>query len=730
MDAAADRRRLTRVRPAASRLHAVLAPALPLLAIFAGLFLIYAWQAWLNVAPWVVPDEFERAQLSRAIASTGHAAQRTVSQPFPSLYAYLIAPAWWIGDTAHAYAAAKVIGVVAMTSVVFPTYLLARMLVSKPWALFAAVGAAVIPALAYAPLLMLETVAYPWAALCFYLIVKALVTARPRWLIAAATACLVAPLFRSELGILIAAAAGAAGAFWFTGESGRRLRRGWAPWRWVGFVVIVAGVLVAIDVVLARASGVWRFSTQEHAGDMLRYGLRAFGALAIGVGVLPMVAGLASFVTPKRDPAARERRAFTCTAIASLICFGLYAAAKAAFIAPTGQPFLLERNVIYAAPLLMVGTAVVLDRRRMSLAAVVGATALTLYLVAATPYRLEQRFSFEAPGLSVLQNLHREIGLTSGWATVILIVLVLASAAVLILAGRMRSPLLLVGAAAFVLAWSAWGEIAYSRASHQWMNQVAASVPRPLDWVDRAVPHGEDVTYFGQAIGDPSDVLELEFWNRSIKHVWSMDGTAPGPGPTVTPSVVSPDGRLAPAKDVRYMVVDGGISPVGRVIARKIHFGDGQSPKPWTLLRVAQPLRLRQTVDGVAGNGWGGPVTAFNVYSIPNHAPSKLRINVSRHGLDPHIPATVRVRVGKLDRGVFPAGPDGRLVALPTMGKVLFTRTLHVPQNLDHVFTFRAPKPPFRVETSITPVAQHDLNGTGSRERNLGAYTDYLVSSS
>jgi len=288
----------------------------------------------------------------------------------------------------------------------------------------------------------------------------------------------------------------------------------------------------------------------------------------------------------------------------------------------------------------------------------------------------------------------------------------------------------LVAAAAFVLAWSAWGEIAYSRATHKWMDQVAASVPRPLDWVDRSVPRGADVTYFGQAIGDPSDILELEFWNRSIKHVWSTDGTAPGPGPTVTPSVVSADGRLEPAKDVRYMVVDGGISPVGNVIARTIHFGDGQSPKPWTLLRVAQPLRLRQNVDGVAGNGWGRPVTAFNVYSIPNDAPSKLRINVSRHGFDPHIPATVRVRVGKLDRGVFPVGHDGTLIALPTMGKVLFTRTLHVPHTLDHVFEFRAPKPPFRVETSITPIAQHDLNGVGSRERNLGAYIDYLVSPS
>ncbi len=55
---------LTRIRPAASRLHAALAAALPLLTIFVGLCLLYGWQAWLNVTPWVVRDEFERAQLS------------------------------------------------------------------------------------------------------------------------------------------------------------------------------------------------------------------------------------------------------------------------------------------------------------------------------------------------------------------------------------------------------------------------------------------------------------------------------------------------------------------------------------------------------------------------------------------------------------------------------------------------------------------------------------------
>jgi hypothetical protein len=48
------------------------------------------------------------------------------------------------------------------------------------------------------------------------------------------------------------------------------------------------------------------------------------------------------------------------------------------------------------------------------------------------------------------------------------------------------------------------------------------------------------------------------------------------------------------------------------------------------------------------GNGWGRPTTALNEFSIPNDEPSMLRIDVSRHGLDPKLPATVRIRVGKL----------------------------------------------------------------------------------
>ena len=81
--------------------------------------------------PWVFTDELEWTQISRSIAETGHAARRGEPIYFKSLYAYMIAPFWWIHSTAAAYAAIKYTNVVMMTLAAVPTYLLARMLVSR-----------------------------------------------------------------------------------------------------------------------------------------------------------------------------------------------------------------------------------------------------------------------------------------------------------------------------------------------------------------------------------------------------------------------------------------------------------------------------------------------------------------------------------------------------------------------------------------------------------------------
>ena len=79
--------------------------AVPVLTVFFWLALIYTWESWGHVTPWLFTDELESAQLSRAIAETGHAARRGVPHGFQSLFNYLIAPAWWLSDTHQAYAA-------------------------------------------------------------------------------------------------------------------------------------------------------------------------------------------------------------------------------------------------------------------------------------------------------------------------------------------------------------------------------------------------------------------------------------------------------------------------------------------------------------------------------------------------------------------------------------------------------------------------------------------------
>jgi hypothetical protein len=120
-----------------------LSSLLPLLVAYAGLAALYAWQAWQRETPTLFSDEIEFTQISRSIAETGRAALRG-GEPASSasLYEYLAAPAWWLGDVGSAYLAIKLLGVAVMTAALFPAYALARLVVARPYALFAAVATA------------------------------------------------------------------------------------------------------------------------------------------------------------------------------------------------------------------------------------------------------------------------------------------------------------------------------------------------------------------------------------------------------------------------------------------------------------------------------------------------------------------------------------------------------------------------------------------------------------
>jgi len=324
--------------------------AVPLLTVFFWLALIYSWESWGHVTPWLFTDELESAQLSRAIAETGHAARRGVPHGFQSLFNYLIAPAWWFSNAHQAYAAIKYISAFTMSAVVFPTYWLGRMIMSKRWALFAAATAAAIPAMVYSSFLVEEPLAYPFAALCFFLIAKAL-TRRTRWWIGAAIfTALLAPAVRGQLavipGVLFLAAL-----FRFWGsERMRAWRTGWSRGDWIGAFVLIAGGATILNAYISHHSYAWFVATLLYKGRMIDYGLWAAGALTIGLGVFPVIAGLTALFPPRGLGTSDEERAFRCVAFAGIGLVGFYTAVKAAYISTVFSTLVEERNLIYVTP--------------------------------------------------------------------------------------------------------------------------------------------------------------------------------------------------------------------------------------------------------------------------------------------------------------------------------------------------------------------------------------------
>src|SRR5919198_4232452 len=213
--------------------------AVPLLSIFFWLGVLYTWEAWRHGTPWFFGDELELTQLARSIAETGHPARRGDPYTFKSLYTYVMAPAWLLDNVHQAYATIRYLGVILMTLTVFPAYGIARMIVGKWPALFVAAASTAIPAVAYAPIIVEEPLAYPYATLTLFLVLKALVVRRPWWIAGAAVASFAGVLVRDELVVLVVAFALAACFLALASERAARWRARWRRSDWIG-----AGVLL------------------------------------------------------------------------------------------------------------------------------------------------------------------------------------------------------------------------------------------------------------------------------------------------------------------------------------------------------------------------------------------------------------------------------------------------------------------------------------------------------
>ncbi len=694
--------------------------AVPLLSVFLWLCIVYAVEAWAHSTPWLFTDELELSQLSRAIAATGHAARRGDPHSFDTLWTYVLAPAWRIQDTATAYATVKYISVIVMMLTAFPAYALARHLVGRVAALFVATASCVIPALAYSSMIVEEPLAYPYSTLCLFLIFRTLVTPTRGWIAATILAAAVAPFVRGELAVIWVVLALAPAFMAWRSDRVRGWRAAWSARDWVGFGVLLLGAGLIVSAVLGKASLEYFISTDHYKRRVFDLGLNAAGALTIGLGVLPVVAGLASLWRGVGEQTTRPLAAFRAVLLAGVISFGVYTAVKAAWVSTTFGTYTYERNLIFLSPLLLTGTALWLERRNLHPVAVAASAAFVLFLLLTTPYEMGQDISYNAPGLAILQQANRYLRLDPTGAKIGLIAL-LAFSVVLLIAPRFlrRGAVGLAAAAAVgVLAWNFTGELSFASASNRASDRFVDNVRRPFTWVDDATG-GSPALYVGQQMyPDQNGEWLLEFWNphSMIGRVWSLDGTAQGPGPTLTPDPSLPDGALSHDPHYPYAIEERGINVVGKIVATHKHIAGG-APQNWRLVKIAPPLRLRSFVTGVYADGWSSKASSFTRFSTDGEV-GRVRLVIARPWGGPDVPGHVTVKLGPVV-----IGDDKQ----PHVGEPTVVKRFELHKNGVKRLVLPAPGPHFRVEVTVTPTFRpRELSPqTDTDNRDLGVKIAY-----
>jgi hypothetical protein len=710
-------------RTLADRLLAVA----PLLSIYIWLCMIYVYEAWGHVTPWLFTDELERTQLARAVAETGHAARRGAAHSPDTLYTYLIAPAWWLGNTHASYDAVKYIGVLVMASALFPTYFFARLIVGRVAALFAAAGAAAIPAVAYSSWIVEEPLAYPYAALCFFLIAKALVTRRRWWWAAAILASLAAPAVRGELVVVTISLFLAAGFMAWSSPTLRRWRSDWSVGDWVGAVVLLVGALFLISGFASHHSQEWYSTTTYYKHRMFSLGLWATGAFAIGIGVIPLIAGVASLWRLPGERSTRELRSYRSVALAGILSVGFYTFMKAAYLSTIFATRVEERNIIYIAPLLFVGTALVLERRRVNPFALAAATALAMWVLVTTPYQMGVQLYSDALGLAILQQANRFLLWTPFFAQWLMLAIAAIGAAALLglryIPDRGRAAALAVGIlGVFVVGWNLTGEIAAAAGTNSISRESAATLGKPYDWVDQ-IAHRQPTLYLGQGVADQNGEWLMEFWNRSIVAVGSLDGTIHGPGPAGGPNIAA-DGTTYwtldpknPGKEYAYAVEEWPCVDFAGTLAAKHDyraggkFGGGR----WRLIKLTQPNRLRAECTGISPDGWTGSSSGYDRFS--NSGKGHIVVTVSRANGGPTTPTPIHILIGSL-------AVDAN--HQPQLGHVIREKTDTIASPQTKTFTLPTPASRFSVRVVVDQLfVPHDLNPSDGDVRQLGAVVTY-----
>ncbi len=257
------------------------------------------------------------------------------------------------------------------------------------------------------------------------------------------------------------------------------------------------------------------------------------------------------------------------------------------------------------------------------------------------------------------------------------------------------------------------------RASSASRGRSVSNIPGALDWVDQATPGGASTVVLGQQIADPTNIQVAEFFNTSIRKMWSLDGTAINVGgPILTPDLAAANGTLYPAPGTQYALALNGVELRAPIVAKK-----GAD----TLYRVdGGPLRLQSAATGVSSDHWLTGTTdepnvargSYTRYDVSQDGPGFAVLQLSRIGWCPspgkRTVGRVTVRIGPV--GV---GPDKQ----PAIGHVTGRKTVVVKDcTTAPTVTLAPPDVPWRMEFAVAPTfSPNEVDPTNSDRRDLGA---------
>jgi hypothetical protein len=651
-------------------------------------------------APFIMVDELIYAELGRSLADGGERLVRDVpATGYGVVYPLLIAPAYLLFDSlVDAYGAVKVLNSLVMSLAAVPAYLIARRMLPAGLSLLAAVLAVALPSLVYTATVMTENLFYPLFLAASYQLV--LVLERPTAARLAALFALLAVAFATRVQALALVPALLAAPLLLTWFERRGLREGLRPYRWL-YAVTLGGAAAALLVQLARGRSLTDlFGAYSVVGEsgydiptVLRYAAWHLEELTLYLGIAPVAASIVLVGLVRRQP--RPVQAFLAAVIPITAAMTLAVAAFASeFIAGRIQ----ERNLFPVAPFFLIATLVWVHRgapRPWQLA--VPAAALALALPLFFPYARFIETGAISDTLALLpvwaafgELLFDSIDWTvfaGGLAAVLLFLLVPRRYAIAV-------PLAVLVWFAVILKpiWAGAYPYGFKQAGAGALFQGIRGVER--DWIDEALPPGEEVAVVWTGTPDRFVVNQNEFFNRALGPVYYTSAPTPGNLPETqlvreeSGAVRYPDGRpFAP----RYVLVDGSIDPDGVVLAR-------DEGRGMTLWRLRGPLENVSRVTGLyPGDTWSGRSVTYE----------RRRCR----------PGTVAVGVSS-DPSLF---TQPQLVTATVDGRVV--ERLRLPPDAPRT-VFRVPVRPrggtCRVVYTVSPTA---VPGNGD-DRVLGAHFD------